>query len=482
MRAIPALLSALPLLAIGCASVPLRDDFSQVRSLVEERTGETIEWAGVTAERDAMQTRVDEILSRSLDADAAVQVALLNQPRLQADLATLGIAAAERVQAGLPGNPFLDLAFKFNDGQGPASIELDLVGEILDLFLLPARKRIAAVEWERARLTLAGRVIDLASETRRQFYTLQAEEQILDLDRAVLLAMEAQYETSVRLRRAGNISQLDLMTARDLYEQTKLRISMREQSVYALRESLTGLMGLWGSRTDWEIERDLPELPPYEESLAELETLAVANSLDLRASMLALEQIARQRRITNITAILPELEAGIAAEREVERHDGRTVKEWWYGPAIGVEIPLFDQGQPRRTIARMELMRQWSNVENQAIMLRSAARTSAANVLHAHQQAAYVSEVVLPLKMLITQEAQLHFNGMFIGLFQLLDAKRREIETATLYIERLRDYWIARETLTQIRAGRLPGTETLRSMGRLEGNRLVSTGAPEEGH
>lgn len=482
MRTAPVVLSTLALVAIGCASVPLKNDFHGVRSVVEERTGQTIEWAGVTAERDAMQARVDEILSRPLDADAAVQVAILNQPRLQADFATLGIAAAERVQAGLPGNPFLDLAFKFEDGQGPASIELDLVGEILDLFMLPARKRIAAVEWEAARLRLAGSVIDLASETRRQFYTLQAEEQILELDRAVLLAMEAQYETSVRLREAGNISQLDMMTARDLYEQTKLRTSRREQAVHALRESLNGLMGLWGSGTEWEIERDLPDLPATEESLAGFEALAVANSLDLRASMLALEQIARKRRIANITSILPELELGIAAEREVEVHESGTEKDWWYGPSIGVELPLFDQGQPRRTIARLELLRQWSVVENQAILLRSAARTSATNVLYAHQQAAYVREVVLPLRILITQEAQLHFNGMFIGLFQLLEAKRREIETATLYIERLRDYWIERETLGQIRAGRLPGTETLRSMGRLEGNRLVTTEAPAEAH
>jgi cobalt-zinc-cadmium efflux system outer membrane protein len=44
---------------------------------------------------------------------------------------------------------------------------------------------------------------------------------------------------------------------------------------------------------------------------------------------------------------------------------------------------------------------------------------------------------------------------MNIGVFQLLSAKRDQVETARAWVEALRDYWIARAELDQLLAGRL---------------------------
>jgi cobalt-zinc-cadmium efflux system outer membrane protein len=48
---------------------------------------------------------------------------------------------------------------------------------------------------------------------------------------------------------------------------------------------------------------------------------------------------------------------------------------------------------------------------------------------------------------------------MQISGFQLLQAKRDEIETAKVYLEAVRDYWLARAELEEILAGRFIKSE-----------------------
>jgi cobalt-zinc-cadmium efflux system outer membrane protein len=54
------------------------------------------------------------------------------------------------------------------------------------------------------------------------------------------------------------------------------------------------------------------------------------------------------------------------------------------------------------------------------------------------------------------QQTQLHYNGMFVGLYQLLAAKQSEIEARRESLEALRDYWTARAELARAVGGRLP--------------------------
>jgi cobalt-zinc-cadmium efflux system outer membrane protein len=46
-------------------------------------------------------------------------------------------------------------------------------------------------------------------------------------------------------------------------------------------------------------------------------------------------------------------------------------------------------------------------------------------------------------------------NAMASSPFELLQAKREQLRTASLYIDALRDYWIARAELDLLLAGRL---------------------------
>ena len=64
--------------------------------------------------------------------------------------------------------------------------------------------------------------------------------------------------------------------------------------------------------------------------------------------------------------------------------------------------------------------------------------------------------VLVPLRERIIRQTQLEYNAMLAGVFQLLAAKRDEIDAGRGLIESLRDYWIARTDLETAVGGELP--------------------------
>jgi cobalt-zinc-cadmium efflux system outer membrane protein len=90
-----------------------------------------------------------------------------------------------------------------------------------------------------------------------------------------------------------------------------------------------------------------------------------------------------------------------------------------------------------------------------AIRIRGATRSAAARLAVAAKRARFYKQTLLPLKQRVLSETQLHYNAMAVGVFQLLQAKRDAVETERLYVEAVRDYWIARAELDQLMAGRL---------------------------
>ncbi|HEX2251770.1 MAG TPA: TolC family protein, partial [Thermoanaerobaculia bacterium] len=452
--------AALLLLALaGCATVPVEETFSEAARTAEERTGQRLAWREVSAGAAEIDEEVRTLLAQPLTGETAAQVALLNDRRLEARYAELGRAAAARVQAGLPSNPLLEVAASFRDGEGGTpQLEISVMQELLELFLLPARKRLAAVELERAKLDLAGAAVDTAAGARQALLRYQAERQLLELDRHVLFAVEAAWEMAVQLREAGNISELDLLVERDFYEQQKLEVARRELAVADAREQVNARLGLWGEpAAAWRAAERLPELPAAVAPAGDAERRAVARSLEIAGAVLDLEAAARRLGITDVTAVFPELEVGAAGEREVEHAAGGGEETaWWVGPAVAFRLPLFDQGGPRRTMARLEIRRRWDELAALGVEVRAAARRAAARRGHAERQARHVRDVVLPLRRAVTEQSQLHYNGMFLGVFQLLDARRREIEAGRAYVTALRDFWLADNALDQLAAGPQP--------------------------
>lgn len=435
------------LLLAGCATVEPRQGFDEVSTIVGERTEQRVHWRTGGDEDDAVDAEIASLLAEPLSAAAAVQIALLSNRNLQATYEQLSIAQADLVAAGLLSNPIFDAEIRFFDAGTGA--ELNLLQDFLNIFLIPLRTRIVGAAFEAAKVMVAGQVIDLAGVVRETFYDYQAALQSIEMRQTVLGATDASLDLAQRMHDAGNITDRSLALERAQHEQAKLDLAGAEMMAADARENLNALMGLWGQQTMWTAEVRLPELPEDDGDLDHIERAAIANSLDLAIAGREIEELGERLGLERAVRFLPSFEAGITGERE----EG----EWGVGPAFSLPIPVFNQGQPGVAAAAARLEQARQQYMARAIEIRAAARAARLRVLNARQRALYYREVILPLRQEIVDHTQLEYNAMLIGAFELLDARRQQIDAGAQYIQSLRDYWIARSRLDQILAGRAPG-------------------------
>lgn len=435
-------------MASGCATVPHEAGFGDVQQLVSERGISRIAWNQNSEEDVAVRQAVDQLLATELTADTVVQIALLNNPNLQATYEDLSIAQADLVQAGLLKNPVFQGDFRFHEGTGDLAFEGSLVGNFVELLLIPLRKRVAEAQFQAAKFRVAGEVMDLAAQTRSAFYSLQADEQLADLRRTVMEAMGASFEVARRLRQAGNITELDLAAQQAQYEQAKVDFASAQAAASADRERLNALMGIWGKQIQWSLASRLPDPPAQELALNDLEKQAIASSLDLGAQRQQLAAAAQQLGVAAPVALWGDAELGVTAERDPEG-------SWGFGPSVTLPIPLFDQGQARLAKAQAQWRRARQLYAARAIEIRAQARAAAIRLRAARQRVDYYRTVILPLQQKIVHQTQLQYNAMQVGVFRLLEARQQQVEAGAQYVQALRDYWLARSELGQITAGRL---------------------------
>lgn len=445
---VPALVT-LGMLLTGCASVPAKGGFDQVQQTIAQRLGQKIQWNQGTSDDEAVAEALRTLLHRPLTADDAVQIALLNNRRLQATYEDLGVAQAALVQAGLLKNPRFSASYLPSVESGPVPIVgLELTQNFLDLFFVGLRKSIASSEFDAAKARVTATVLDKAGETRMAFLELQAAEQLLEMHQSVAAAAAVSYEAGEKLFDAGNITKLALANERAGDSQAKLDLAAAQAAAMAQRERLTRLMGLWGPQAAaWRVAGRLPDLPKEEIDVQNIERRAIASSFNLSEARAKVEAAAERAGLTKWSPLLSDIEIGVAADRE---DDGT----WHVGPTASLQIPIFDQGQAKNAAAAAELRRALHEYTAQAIELRSASRAARDRLVAARQRAAYCRDVLLPVRDEVLLESQLQYNAMQISVFQLLAAKREEIDAGRQYIESLRDYWMARANLELILAGR----------------------------
>ena len=441
----------------GCASVPKDAGFSDVQNIIEQRIGRRVHWNQGTSEDAAVVDVVRSMLQQELTIDEAVQIALLNNRSLLATYEELGIAQADLVQAGLLRNPTFGASFRFPDktvgGHRSTNTEFSVVQDFLDLLVRPLRKKVAAAQFEQAKLRVGNAVLDLAAEVRSAYYALQADEQTLEMRRTVVQATEAGVDIATRQHDAGTLKTLDLANQQGFHDQAKLDMTRTDIQIVADRERLNRLMGIWGADTIWKLPERLPELPESEIPMEHLESIAVSQRLDLAAARQETQVIAHALSLTRKYRYFYVFDVGVDSEHDVA--DDVT----FTGPNLTLELPIFDRRQASISRLEAQLRQSLQRLASLAIDIRSEVREIRERLLAARNVAKYHHDSILPLRQRIVDESQLYYNGMLIGVYELLLAKQNQINAGREYIETLRDYWIARSDLERAVGGRLIVTE-----------------------
>ncbi len=446
-------LAALALITLsGCASFSSDSGFGRVEQTAKTHLGQTLQWARSDAERDAIDLRVAQLLAQPLSADDAVQIALLNNQGLQAAFSELGISEADKVQAGWLPNPGFSVG-RLRHGQG-AEIDRSLTFNLARLLVLPMVRQMEARRFEQTQSALALRVLSLASETRKAYYLAVAAGETGRYMHQVQAAAEAGAELARRQAQVGNWSKLQQAREQVFYADAALNLARAAQVQVATREHLTRLMGLWGAQTQFRLPARLPDLPTTAKDLPDIEQTAMAQRMDVQAAKLGAEQLATNLGLTRATRFINVLEVGAVRNTYNDAPAQR-------GYTISVELPLFDWGGARVAKAEAIYMQAVNRAAETAINARSEVRGAYAHYRTSHDVARHFRDEIVPLKKRISEENQLRYNGMLIGVFELLADARSQITSVNGYIEALRDFWLAQADLDMAMIGNPVGTASM---------------------
>jgi len=407
--------------------------FGPVDREIERRLGVGASWHGTIDAR--VPAAITELLTRPLDREAVIRIALATNRRLQAQYDRLGIAASEIATATVLAPLRVDLEYKLAKGDRASETELDMIQDVLDLVQIPQRRGIAQADLVAARARAVAATVELVARVEVAYIDMVAAQQELELRQTAFDAANASAEIAERMHAAGNIPDLGVARERDQREQARVDLGRAQIEVEIRREALNEVLGLSGDATRWTVAARLLELPAVVPALDTLEREAVAASLDIAAVRAEADAAAGRVGLARFRSWLPELGIGVAADRK----DGA----WDFGPAISIGLPIFNQGQGPRARANAELRRAQNEAIATAVELRAQARATRQRVLGTYAEARHLLDVVLPLRQQVVSETLRQYNAMNATTFELLVARRELVDGGRQYIDALRRFWRA---------------------------------------
>jgi cobalt-zinc-cadmium efflux system outer membrane protein len=431
----------------GCAGVQPTAGLSEVEKQVSTRIGETVRWNQGHDEDRAIGARVHKLLEGELTIEEATEIALLNNRGLQATYQRLGISQADLVEAGLLDNPELSLQYLFGD-EGDL-LEASIVQPFIGVVTLAARKEIGAAQAEQVRLEVAQAAVDLWTDVKAAYYAVLADAQAIELLKQATIGTEAAAELAARQYDAGNLSRRDQALQQVAYAQSAMETAQAQARLASDRERLNRLLGLWGEQTRWRMPARLPELPAMLPPLDQVEQLAVGQRLDLAAANRELETVYRAHGLTRDTRWLSALGIGVTFKREP---DGEKL----VGPDVSLSLPLFDQGQARVARFESQLRQAERGLEAMAVDIRSQARDARLRLQAAYDVVNHYRSALLPLQQTVVTETLKFYNGMLIGVYDLLLAQQAQVHTAKDYVAANKEFWLAWVDLERAVGGSMP--------------------------
>jgi outer membrane protein TolC len=423
----------------GCASTAVRENFSSAQEFTRTRLGADVRWLDTDDARRQAQTEVDALLQKPLSADDAVRIALAYSPALQAMLFEGAASSASAAQSARLPNPVFTFERLVRNEGGMRELEINrmLAISVLDLFLFPARLRAAGFEQQQTRLKLTGDVVQTALDARRSWVRAVAAHQSLQYSEQVKRAADASAELARRMQQVGNFSKLQRTREQAFAADAVAQLARARQTALGAREGLIRALGLNDTQARaLQLPERLPDLPsaPVDEATA-LQS-GIDQRLDVSMARAELEFSAREQGLTRITSVINGFDiAGV--------YNSETSKAPKKGYELEIPLPIFDFGDALRTGSQARYMARLNRTAQLAVNATSEVRQSYAAYRTAYDIARHYRDEIVPLRKMIADENVLRYNGMLIGVFELLADAREQIGSVVQAVDAHRDFWLA---------------------------------------
>jgi outer membrane protein TolC len=415
----------------GCVSFSKDAGFSDVVDSVKKRGGQTPSMHN----SESFNSDIQNVLSQPLGVDDAVQIALINNPGLQAALSELKISEADLVQAGKLSNPSLTYA-RFNRLDDEYNIERLILFDIVSLFTMPLKVDIECRRFQQAKLKAVTDVLGLSAEVKKSYYSILAAKQTVYYLEKITGVAEASMELARGMAQTGNLSKLQYAREQAFYAEVMSQLASAKLMAFNEQEHLTRLMGMWGENVHLILPEQLPELPKSIRIISEIEKTALLNRLDILAMKKDVQSKAKALGLNKATGLINVLEMGYA------NNTGKNIPRQ-HGYEISLQVPIFDWGDAKIAKSKAVYMQSVWNLHDLAINARSEVRVAYHDYQALYEVAKHYHYEIVPLRKFILDQNMLHYNGMLVSTFELLADAREYISSTNTYIQTLRDFWVA---------------------------------------
>ena len=434
----------------GCASTAVDRNFADVQQLSRDRLGTEIKWLTTEDARRQAETDVDALLDKPLGSDDAVRIVLAYSPAMQSLLYEAAASSAAATQSARLPNPIFAFERLARNEGGVRELEItrSLSFSVLDLLLLPARLRLADYQQQAARLTLASNAVQAASDARQAWVDAVAAQQTFQYAQQVKATADASAEIARRMQAVGNFSKLQRAREQAFAADAVAQLARAGQAARSTREMLVRSLGLNERQAGaLKLPERLPDLPSSPRDEGAVAKNAMEQRIDVRMARANLDFIAREQGLTNVTSFVNGLELGVKEDKETGRARQR-------GYDLSVPLPIFDFGDATRSRSQATYMAALNRTAQLTVEASSRVREDYGAYRTAYDIARHYRDEIVPLRKTIAEENILRYNGMLIGVFELLADSREQITSVMQAIEAQRDFWLADAALQTSLIGR----------------------------
>lgn len=438
----------------GCASVNFDDSVAKANQDAAAFTQGKLALAQTQAQRTDQAQQAAKYLAQPLGQADAVLLALVNSPALQAMLAQNWADAATAAQMGRIFNPTLTL--ERSTMLDEVEIGRRLSFGLLDLLTLPQRMGIAERGIARAQVQLTADVVDQVTQVRQAWVKAVAAQQYLGYAQQVSDAAQASADLARRMQAVGNFSKLQRARQQVFYADAATQRAGAQHDATATREALVRALGLDDAQAQLlKLPPRLPDLPKAPRSPAEVSKSANAGRIDIKLAQAALESSAKAQGLNMLTS-LTDIELGV--RRDTVFDNAAATDKPRNGVEVSLKLPLFDFGGLRRDAMNAQTLALANHLEATVRAAGSNLRESYSAYRTTLDIARHYRDEVVPLRQTIAEESLLRYNGMIIGVFELMADSKDQISSVMAAIAAEQQFWLADAALQASQMGRPAAT------------------------
>ena len=442
--------AAAVLVLAGCASVSIDQAVNDTNESMADFTGGKLELSRTAQQRQARERLAAELLAKPLSMQDAVQLALATSPSVQVLVAQSWSDMATANQAGRIANP----VFSFERVRVGAELEIGRLLSIglLDLLTLPQRQAISRNQVAQARTQLSINVVDHVSQVRQAWVRAVAAQQTLSYADQVNKTASASAELARRMQEVGNFTKLQRARQHAFYADATAQLASATHAATAAREELVRQLGLTPEQAALlKLPERLPDLPSEPRPAGDVRAAALQQRLDLQLARLQLETAGKAQGLALLNSLL-DVEVGGRRDTIFDNDTGE--RKTARGYELEIRLPVFDWGGAQRAAMNAQSLLAANRYEAVLRSSSSQLRESYSAYRTAYDLARHYRDEIVPLRKTISEENVLRYNGMLIGVFELLADTRDQIATVVSAINAQQQFWLADAGLSSALIGR----------------------------